>query len=92
MIKKTKHFKNLINFSVVSRRCTNPTTIKGINIPFDLDIAVDVLSIHYDSELWGPEDPFEFHPERFSPEYTRNPLAFLGFGLGPRNCIGKNFN
>ena len=75
--------------SAIVRRCTNPTTLKGIDIPLDLEIAVDVLSIHYDAELWGPQDPHEFHPERFGPEYKRNPLAFLSFGAGPRNCIGK---
>ena len=43
----------------------NPTKVKGINIPKNLVIAVDVLSIHYDAEVWGPEDPYEFNPMRF---------------------------
>jgi cytochrome P450 len=60
-----------------------------MDIPLDLEIAVDVMSIHFDPELYGPQDPNEFHPERFAPECKRNPLAFLSFGVGPRNCIGK---
>ena len=60
-------------------------------MPLDFVVAVDVLSIHYDPQLWGPHNPNEFHPERFSPEYKRNPLAFLAFGVGPRNCIGKSY-
>ncbi len=52
-------------------------------------IQVDVLSVHYDQELWGPEPVDEFHPERHS--YKRHPLAFMPFGAGPRICIGMRF-
>lgn len=48
-----------------------------------------MLSVHYDPELWGPEDPEIFLPERHS--VPRHPMAFMPFGLGPRNCIGKRF-
>ena len=76
---------------MIARRCTKATKVKGIDMPLDFVVAVDVLSIHYDPQLWGPHNPNEFHPERFSPEYKRNPLAFLAFGVGPRNCIGKSY-
>lgn len=76
---------------VVGRRCTIPTKIKGIDIPLDLTISADVLSIHMNPELWGPVDPQEFYPPRFSPEIKRHPLAFMSFGQGPRNCIGMKF-
>ena len=36
-------------------------------------------------------DPGRFYPLRFSPEIKRNPCAFLGFGVGPRHCIGMKF-
>ena len=77
--------------TAVSRRCTKATKIKVINIPEDLTIAVDVLSIHFDADLWGPVDPYVFYPERFSRNIKRNPLAFMAFGNGPRNCIGMKF-
>ena len=51
--------------SVVARRCVNQTNIKGIDIPVDTVISIDVLSLHYDPELWGPEDPNVFCPLRF---------------------------
>lgn len=54
-------------------------------------IRPDVIGIHYDPELWGPEDPKVFYPLRHAPEIKRNPMAFLGFGLGPRNCVGMKF-
>ena len=77
--------------SVVMRRCTNETQINGLVLPVGLIVMVDVLSIHYDENLWGSVDPGTFYPKRFASESKRNPLAFLGFGLGPRNCIGMKF-
>lgn len=75
----------------MSRKCTNATTVKGLEIPEGLVIACDVLSIHYSEELWGPQDPKKFDPSRHLPQYKRHPAAFAGFGLGPRNCVGMKF-
>lgn len=47
--------------------------------------------MHYDPNIWGPHDPNEFYPDRFSPGSRRPAAAFMGFGLGPRNCIGMKF-
>jgi cytochrome P450 len=52
-------------------------------------IQPDVYSLHYDRDLWGPEDPELFIPERHS--NRRHPMAFMAFGEGPRNCIGLRF-
>ncbi|EDW03066.1 probable cytochrome P450 6a14 [Drosophila grimshawi] len=56
-----------------------------------IKVHIPVRAIHYDPEIY-PE-PHEFRPERFEPAATqqRHPLAFLGFGDGPRNCIGLRF-
>lgn len=86
-----KEVLRMYPIGVLVRRCTNPTTVNGIEFPLNFSIAVDVLSIHNDPELWGPVDTGLFYPMRFAKECNRNPLAFLGFGLGPKNCIGMKF-
>lgn len=48
-----------------TRRCVKKCNIKGIDFPEDLTVIVDVLSLHYDSDLWGPVDPYVFYPLRY---------------------------
>jgi cytochrome P450 len=68
-----------------------PTRINGIDIAKDVFVRPNTLDIHYDADVWGPVDPQVFYPPRMSPEIKRHPMAFLGFGQGPRNCIGMKF-
>ena len=65
--------------------------MKGLDIPVGMFIRPDVRGIHNSAEVWGPVDPSKFYPARMSPELKRHPMAFLGFGQGPRNCIGMKF-
>ncbi len=74
--------------NALSRECTNSTNVCGIDIPKHTTISIDFISINNDPEIWG-NDVDEFNPLRFSPEIKRNPImANLGFGIGPKNCIG----
>ncbi len=59
--------------------------MKDIQFEKGMVVAIDVLSIHYSQEYWGPEDPEKFFPLRHAPEFKRNPAAFLPFGYGPRS-------
>ncbi|CAF3667367.1 unnamed protein product [Rotaria sordida] len=52
-------------------------------------IQPDILTLHYDPQLWGPDDPYLFVPERHLTR--RHPMAFMAFGQGPRNCVGIRF-
>lgn len=63
----------------------------GILLDRGTDVFIPVRAIHYDPEIY--ENPIEFRPERFNPpeEIKRHSQSFLGFGDGPRNCIGLRF-
>ncbi|XP_064629920.1 cytochrome P450 3A4-like [Lineus longissimus] len=82
--------KNTIVPTFITRQCQEAVQVGDIAIPKGMTVQVHSLAIHADPDLWGPTDPKEFDPERFSPENkaTRHPLAFQAFGTGPRNCIG----
>ncbi|UJR29508.1 hypothetical protein I4U23_010725 [Adineta vaga] len=72
-----------------SRECNKTTTICGHEIEKGSVIQADILTIHFHSDIWGPEDPNEFIPERHLTK--RHPVSWMAFGIGPRNCIGMRF-
>ena len=74
---------------IVNRQCNKECQIGDLKIARGTNITVDMYSIHYDEQLYGPVSPLKFYPERF--QEKRHPLAWLPFGAGPRNCIGMRF-
>ncbi|CAD7079534.1 unnamed protein product [Hermetia illucens] len=54
-------------------------------------IFIPAYSIHHDPDIY--HEPEVFDPRRFEAEEVkkRHPMSFLGFGDGPRNCIGARF-
>ncbi|XP_033752139.1 bifunctional protein STORR-like [Pecten maximus] len=71
-----------------NRMCVKTTTVKDITIPSGMAVTVPVYAMHHDPDVW--EKPEIFNPERFSPSQKEHhdPMDFLPFGYGPRNCIG----
>ncbi|CAH2049414.1 unnamed protein product, partial [Iphiclides podalirius] len=52
-------------------------------------VLISTLGIQNDPKYFP--NPEKFDPERFSPEKMndQHPCAYMPFGVGPRNCIGK---
>lgn len=78
----------------VSNRVTNNNyRIPGTDVIIEkgTTILIPVHAIHHDPEYYP--DPDKFDPERFNSEEKkkRDPMTFLAFGEGPRNCIGLRF-
>ncbi|CAH1774988.1 unnamed protein product [Owenia fusiformis] len=78
---------------IIARRCTKACTVKGVDIPEGVMVMADSVGLHMDKKYWGPEDPAIFSPDRFLPENKakRDPIAWMPFGHGPRNCVGMRF-
>jgi cytochrome P450 len=61
-------------------------------IPAGAKLFYSIAGSHYLKEVWS--EPEKFDPDRFAPpreEDLRTPYALVGFGGGPRTCIGINF-
>ena len=75
---------------IINRECAEDIEIPGLGtIEAGTKVTLDMYSLHYDADLWGPVDPKIFYPERFATK--RHRLAWVAFGAGPRNCVGMRF-
>ncbi len=63
----------------------------GYTIPKGWQLLYSIIATHHDPEVYP--DPLTFNPNRWHPENRQNHSAFslVGFGGGPRTCIGKAF-
>ncbi|KAG9004429.1 hypothetical protein FRB94_002373 [Tulasnella sp. JGI-2019a] len=64
------------------------TRKKQVFIPKGAEIGLNSAALHYNPKYWP--NPYRFDPERFmKKDWPKG--AFLGFSLGPRECLGKRF-
>lgn len=59
-------------------------------IPAGTVVATPVFTVNRCKEVWGPNAD-EFKPDRWSNAKNFHPAQYLSFGLGKRNCLGKDF-
>lgn len=79
--------------------CTIETELEGIKgHPLKIEAGTSILlplySIHRNPYIYT--DPDTYNPDRFSPENGgikkfEDACLYLGFGAGPRTCLGKTF-
>lgn len=77
---------------VLIRKTTEDYNIPSTNhtVPRNSTVIIPVLGIHRDEKYYPNPDVFD--PERFSSDRKlENEGMFLGFGDGPRNCVGYRF-
>ncbi|MEM9553212.1 MAG: cytochrome P450 [Acidobacteriota bacterium] len=76
----------------IERKTAADDSVQGHHVAAGSSVVVLVHSIHRHPDLW--QDPERFDSDRFLPAQTagRHPLAWLPFGSGPRQCIGREFS
>jgi cytochrome P450 len=74
----------------VPRTAVVDDVIDGYAIPAGTTVVPLIYGIHHHPEIWS--EPDRFDPQRFTSEQVaqRHKLAYLPFGMGQRQCIGKD--
>ncbi len=76
---------------VGSRVAATDIAIQGYEVPAGTRVMYSIYLAHRDQAQWA--EPDRFCPARFDRRQAekRQPLAYVPFGGGPRNCIGAAF-
>ena len=76
---------------MTARRAINDYEIAGYVAPAGSIVMVSQYVMHRDQRYF--QEPLEFQPERWTPEFqaTLPKYAYFPFGGGPRGCIGEAF-
>jgi len=74
----------------IPRVTAEDVTVGGHRIPEGTTTHLSVVSIHRDERFY--DDPEQFRPSRWREASPRSKgYAFVPFGAGPRDCIGRRF-
>jgi len=73
------------------RGVVTPFEYGGYTIPAGWTVMYSTVFTHQMPELW--HEPMRFDPDRFAPprEEGKKPFQLIGFGGGPRICVGLAF-
>jgi cytochrome P450 len=75
----------------MGRRALSDYRVGGFVIPANSIVLMSAWVMHHDARFFP--GPFEFDPERWTPEAreSRPKFSYFPFGGGPRVCIGEQF-
>lgn len=78
----------------ITRRTESRVRLGKYKFPASVNLVIPPLCLHRNPDIWG-QDAHLFRPERFTEGFAKatggNVAAFLGFGFGPRMCVGLSF-
>lgn len=77
--------------NLVQRIAQHDTELDGVIIPKDTLLTVDFYAVHHNHHIW--KNPEVFNPDRFIEggelDSMDSSYAYMPFGGGGRQCIGK---
>ena len=78
-------------FWLLGRMVFEPIELDGYRIPPGVSVVTSPLVTQRDPRWF--DDPLEFRPERWTPEFRSElpRFAYFPFGGGPHQCIGEGF-
>ena len=74
------------------RKVVKAFDFDGYHVPVGSIVYYSIVFTHMMPEIFA--EPERFDPDRFAPprkEDERTPFSLIGFGGGPRSCIGRGF-
>ena len=75
----------------ILRKIDEEIELDSYFVQANCEILISISQLHRWPDIWP--NPLKFDPDRFLPEEVekRPRGAYLPFGAGARNCIGKRF-
>jgi len=76
---------------ILERECTKDYLVPGTNYVVRKGEIVNFSLLYERMKTEKFSNAAEFDPDNFDPANKPDSFSFLGFGQGPRNCIGKRY-